>query len=732
MTGNGTMQTWSARLSKGAAAVTRLRGRSLDECWVRGGQEIRKYAERVLGIDQDELSDRAFGRMLRRTWSGHAPEAVVRQVLTRLQAAPFMPGLADRQTAVRLMQGRFEAELADVLERADRAMQGRFDLLGFRDLCFGDPVDWRLEPMSGKRTPLDHWSRIPYLDGHTVGDKKIVWELNRHAHFVTLGQAYWVTQNERYADAFVRQASSWMDANPPRRGINWASSLEVSFRSIAWLWALHLFAGSDRLTAPFVWRLLKALAQHGDYLQSYLSHYFSPNTHLTGEALGLFYMGTTLSELRSAEDWRDLGLRVLLDQLPKQVRRDGVYFEQASYYHRYTADFYLHLIWRAKSAGIALPSWVDHHVCAMLDHIMWITRPDGVATLYGDDDGGRLISLGERAPDDFRDTLALGAVLYERSDWKWVAGAPPSELLWIAGAEAVRKFDALDAKPPRDSWRLFEASGYAVLRDGWDRQAAYLFIDCGPHGSLRSGHAHDDALSFEYAADGVAWIVDPGTYTYTGDAMERNRFRTAIGHNTITVDGLSHSIPAGPFSWSRTTDARLVGRRSEPGSIVIEGTHDGYLRLDAPVRHWRSVTFAPRSDRPHAASSAVITDRLASDGAHRYELRFHLGVGCEAALDEPAARVSHPSGRQVLIALWRILADGVAVPLLLHLERAWASRCYGSRRQIEVLTGVVQAGGAHTLVTFIVPIHAGEVVQWDRWLAAHAATAGRPPLAVPV
>src|SRR5262249_9730959 len=137
--------------------------------------------------------------------------------------------------------------------------------------------------------------------------------------------------------------SAWIDANPVGIGINWASSLEVAFRSIAWLWALNLLIDSREVTPDFCTRLLKSLIAHGRHIERYLSYYFSPNTHLTGEALGLFYLGLALPELDRAEGWRDLGLRILLDQAQKQVRPDGVHFEQSSYYHRYTTDFYTHL-----------------------------------------------------------------------------------------------------------------------------------------------------------------------------------------------------------------------------------------------------------------------------------------------------------------------------------------------------------------------------------------------------
>ena len=50
-----------------------------------------------------------------------------------------------------------------------------------------------------------------------------------------------------------------------------------------------------------------------------------------------------LPEFSDAERWRELGLEILVAQLPRHVQADGVYFEQSSYYHRYTTDFYIHL-----------------------------------------------------------------------------------------------------------------------------------------------------------------------------------------------------------------------------------------------------------------------------------------------------------------------------------------------------------------------------------------------------
>src|SRR5712692_5894915 len=478
-------------MSSSVAQLKKLRGKSLKEIRVRSRQQFAKLNERVLGRGLAEMSDGALLSEINPASRNGNAEGSAMLILERIRSStpsasrsstglPFFPSLARREEVSTIIKHHFLDERVALLDRAERAIRGRFDLLGFSDLSFGDPIDWHLDPTTGKRTPLIHWSKIDYLDPDVAGDKKVTWELNRHAHFVTLGQAYWLTGDERFAEAFLMQASSWMDANPPKLGINWASSLELSFRVIAWLWALHLFADSDLLTGKFVSRFFKYLVAQGRHIESYLSHYFSPNTHLTGEALGLFYLGAALPELARARRIRDTGLKILLDQLARHIRSDGTYFEQSSYYHRYTADFYMHLIALARAVNLELPREVEEQLSLALDHLMWITRPDGSSPLYGDDDGGRLLTVNARTADDFRDTLAIGAALFGRGDWKFVAGDAPIEMLWLLGPQALDHYDQLPAKANPETNRAFVEGGYFVMRDSWSNEASYLLIDCGP------------------------------------------------------------------------------------------------------------------------------------------------------------------------------------------------------------------------------------------------------------
>jgi uncharacterized heparinase superfamily protein len=718
------------------AQVKKLRGKRLREIRVRGKQELTKFSERLFRSSTTEMSDSALLAQINSAARNCSAEGTARLIresirggLTSIDSDATRPGifshLARRSEITEIMERRFTRERDRLIKRAERAIDGQFDLLGFDNISFGSAIDWHLEPVSGRRTSLEHWSTIDYLNPDVAGDKKITWELNRHAHFVTLAQAYFLTGDERYAASFVSQANSWMDSNPPNRGINWTSSLELAFRSIAWLWALHLLADSERLTPQFMLRLLKHLSAHGRHIESYLSRYFSPNTHLTGEALGLFYLGAALPEFSKAARWRETGLRILLEQLPAHIRPDGVYFEQSTYYQRYTTDFYVHLVALARRSNIQLPPEVEERLALSLDYLMWITKPDGASPLIGDDDGGRLINLSERDANDFRDTLATGAAIFGREDWKHAAGDAAAETLWMLGPEGLSRFDEINAEQPVEQARGFVAGGHFVMRDGWSDRSSYLLIDCGPHGANNCGHAHADALAFEFASEGSSWLVDPGTFTYTGDKRLRDYFRSTESHTTVTVDDQPQSVSAGPFSWdhiARSTPREFI---VEDSFCYFEGSHDGYERLNDPVTHARSVLFAKEDaqriatgeQRAALPSYVIIRDAFKASGRHRYAARFHFSPECSAIADDDRVKASRPGSEGLNIFSFARAETQTRV------EEGWVSRTYGQRQAAPVAVIEAEGLGHQELITFLIP--SGQPVSIEQRVSRANASAFR-------
>ena len=89
--------------------------------------------------------------------------------------------------------------------------------------------------------------------------------------------------------------------------------------------------------------------------------------------------------------------------------------------------------------------------------------------------------------------------------------------------------------------------------------------------------------------------------------------------------GRSQSGDGGPFLWLRHANAREI-EVTDTGQIASwTAEHDGYLSLQPPAHHRRSV----RLDR--AARSVDIVDEIDGDG-HDVRLAFHLGPDVEAQL----------------------------------------------------------------------------------------------------
>jgi Heparinase II/III-like protein/Heparinase II/III N-terminus len=668
--------------------LKKLRRIGFDELRVRAMQAAAAFAERRgLSSLATLPSDQQFFGLLDEA-NLNSAEKLLAHFRSRSEPA-FFASFTDREATIAAFRRRWPLAERQIVAAADRIARGSFDLLGLCDVSFGDPIDWHLEPRAGKRAPLLHWSRLDYLDADVAGDKKIIWELNRHQYFATLGQAYWFTNDERYVQTFVDQLVSWMDQNPPKLGINWASNLEVAFRSISWLWALYFFQESAALTSDVFVRALKFLYLNARHLETYLSTYFSPNTHLTGEALGLFYLGTMLPEFRAAAGWLETGRNILLAQIERHVQPDGVYFEQSSYYHRYTVDFYTHLLLLARRNKRSLPDVLETKLILLLDHLQYITRPDGTTPLFGDDDGGRLMMLEARRANDFRASLGTAAVLFRRGDYKFVANEAAQETLWLLGPAGLSEFDGLAAREPAKRSVAFTSGGYYVMRDAWIPTANYLLIDCGPHGTNNCGHAHADALSFELAARGKTTLVDPGTATYTGARETRDWFRGSLAHNTLTVDGESSSSPAGPFSWTTIARCRTESWINRDRFDYFEGSHDGYRRLPDPVWHSRGVLFL-KDDY------WVIRDRAASTAVHRYDLWFHFESGIDVNLREDEGSAKYIQATDAL----KIASFGS--DSVWQREERSVSHCYGAEEPATVYNFSTVAANAD-MVTFALP-----------------------------
>jgi heparinase II/III-like protein len=466
-------------------------------------------------------------------------------------------------------------------------------LLGFGEHCFGKEVQWLRDPLSHYIWPLDHHYYIELMraDG---SDVRVLWELNRLGHFVTLASAYSSTKDDRFAAEFFGQLRSWVEQNPYLRGPNWKCAMEVALRAINLLVAFEMFRHSPQLDAASLKSFLRLLQQHGNYIERNLEFsYIATSNHYLSDLVGLVWLGLMLPELHQAEDWCEFG-EDMVEEIDKQVLADGADFEASTGYHRFVTELLLYtfMLCRANDAKIQKKYWTRLH--QMLLYIRAYLRPDGFAPLIGDTDGGQVLSIAHRRADDHAYLLEIGAGVFD--DPGLLSPCVESQAFPKAGTYIMRD---------RDLYLCFNASGVGI--------------------NGRGSHGHNDVLSIEVSASGRAFIVDPGTYVYSANLQKRHEFRSTAYHSTVQIDGLEQNTidPSTPFVIGNEAKPRVLEWKSEADFDKVVGEHYGY-----PVVHRRTVVFNKRE------RAWVIDDEFFGEGEHLYEVRFHFAPGLELQVRE--------------------------------------------------------------------------------------------------
>ena len=503
-------------------------------------------------------------------------------------------------------------------------------LLGFGEKSFGSSIQWTRDPLSNYVWPLDYHRDIKLIrtDG---SDVRVLWELNRLGHFFTLARAYSLTNDARYSAEFFAQLQSWAEQNPYGRGPNWSCAMEVALRAINLLAAFETFRHSQQLNSEFLLFFLKLLQRHGNYIRRNLEFsYIATSNHYLSDVVGLLWLGVMLPELRAAHEWRDFGLDQMLREMDKQVLADGVDFESSTGYHRFVTELLLYsfLLCRANNVEIGEGYWSK--LRQMLNYIRAYLRPDGLAPLIGDTDGGRVLQIEHRHAADHAYLLKIGATVFSDS--------------------------ALETQ--QTGSQAFPQAGIYIMRDN-DLYLCFNASDAGING--RGSHGHNDALSIEVSAGGRAFIVDPGTYVYSADLRKRHEFRSTAYHSTVQIDGEEQStIDANmPFVIGNGAKPRVLEWCTSKESDKVVAEHYGY----SPLIHRRSITFNKRG------RTWLIDDEFFGDGEHIYEARFHFDAGLDVNVRGTSVE-AHDGDAGLLVSL--LNSD---VPP--HLESQPVSRDYG-------------------------------------------------------
>lgn len=545
-------------------------------------------------------------------------------------APGYLP--SGQAAAARLAETLFAHE---VVEISEKILRHRFPIFG-AEVETGEAIEWRRDYRNQIVTGLPYFRFISYLDVARAGDHKWIWELNRHQHLVVLAQAFLFTKDRRYLAEIEREIRGWFRQNPFQCGINWASALEVAFRAVSWTWILHLVG--EELAPEVQMTLERGIYRHALHLENNLSVYFSPNTHLLGEAVALHAIGTLFPHFPNAARIRDLGHRLVLEQLERQVRPDGSHFEQSSYYHAYALDMFLF------SALFELPGDAYRDGLRRMADFLYrlLLAGGGKLPFLGDDDGGRWFHpYGDRCLFGWG-TLAACNAFWGEERWPCQPADYSSIADWWLRAEAPPASSHNRSTVAKNSSQFFPDAGLLLMEAG----ECQVVLDAGPFGPGAAAHSHADSLSVLVNVRGEEWLIDPGTFTYAGKASDRNGFRGTAAHNTVRIGGLNQADPAGPFRWENPPEVELLWWNKPLQKAEAECRYRGF-------RHRRYLQIL--SDR-----AIFIVDLVEGPpGEHKIEQFWHLGAGHIAE---------------------RLRFDGTPQKL-----SGWRSQCFGEKARAPVI-----------------------------------------------
>jgi len=585
-----------------------------------------------------------------------------------------------------------------LLDKADRIAQHRLSFFDLIDQDLGTPIDWNRDFKNRKTPPMRYARSIDYRQLGTVGDCKFVWEPSRHHQLVVLGRAYRATGNARYARAALEQLESWLDQCPYGIGMNWRSPMELGIRLINWAWMIDLIRPSSLLSEELHKRVLVSVHRHMWEITRQYSAHSSAGNHLIGEAAGVFVAASCFPQLKKAGTWSRQSRSILEEQIIRQTFPDGGGREQAMGYLYFVLQFFLVSGLLARQRGRDFSEGYWSRLEKMLEFAATMLAGGERPPIFGDCDDGYVLDLGG-VHGDYRSLLAVGAVLFDRGDFKAAAGGFHEPARWMLGRNGMTTFDAI-AVPTSDNGIhsiRFPDAGYALLQDGHRDSLDRISVvfDCGELGFPQpAGHGHADALSFTLRAFGQDVLVDPGTYDYYTYPRWREYFRSTRAHNTVVIDGENQSVIQGRFLWGRRAKAECLAWEPEPRGGKVVGRHDGYARLDDPVIHRRELELLG-ADR-----LLVVRDTIRASRRHRVEVWLHLSEDCQVTqrTDGPC-RIETPRG-----GLTIIMDPALAVTMLIGSEDpigGWVSRGYHRRAEAASLVGRCVIEGPTTLVTRI-------------------------------
>lgn len=533
--------------------------------------------------------------------------------------------------------------LDSIVSSADNIYNHKFDLLGSGEKYLDKLLPWNEDFKTEYRWKNKFYKDIKIVDSLNNADVKVPWELSRFQHLFTLGKAYWITGDEKYALEFKKEVEDWIEKNPVEMSVNWTCTMDTAIRAVNLICGYFLFEKSSSMESEFWIEFNKLMYLHGRFIFKNLENEGEHNgNHYLSDLAGLIWLGIYFGNFivddkekeNNPKKWLQFGLKEFENEMRNEVNEDGTDYEASTSYHRLVTEIFLITTILCSKNDIHFSKEYMQKLEKMCEFIMNITKPNGLSPVIGDADDGRLLivsNYGSWEKRDFTHILAIAGEYFNRDDFRHMGRSFREDSLWVT--EAFKDFSAVS----EFSSKAYTGGGYYILRNA----KVYCLIRCGELSCRgEGGHSHNDQLSIELNAYGEDFIVDPGTYIYTSDYNMRNLFRSTKMHNTLQIDSCEQNDfnDCDLFYMKEQTFSRCI----KFNKTTFLGEHYGYKKK-CNVVHRRRVNLQE--------SELNIKDELLGDEVNsKVYANFILDYGVDIVRQENGIELIK-NGKKVFVKL---------------------------------------------------------------------------------
>jgi hypothetical protein len=214
------------------------------------------------------------------------------------------------------------------------------------------PIDWQRDHKSGYRWDGRLWYRDIRYGMQPGADIKVPWELARFQHAPMLAFAAFLSKNgyEQWGDAsvfmraFRNQVIDFLALNPPRRGVNWRTSMDIGIRAANILAGFDLFRSiGHEWEREFEMLVRRSMAEHAVHIlhnREWSASY--RGNHYLANLTGLIYCALGMPENNLANACLGFAAEQIMLETDLQFLPDGLNFEASVPYHRLSAECILY------------------------------------------------------------------------------------------------------------------------------------------------------------------------------------------------------------------------------------------------------------------------------------------------------------------------------------------------------------------------------------------------------